>query len=87
MQLSDCTSKDFSKFTSERTELPQYAALLAVGRTTSFSPKSPQCMSGITVSYWAMGWADTGCSSPGLLIVCCEKEDISKTEEKITSAP
>lgn len=39
MQLSDCTSKGFSKFTPERTELPQHAALLAVGKTMSFFSK------------------------------------------------
>lgn len=41
MQLSDCTSKDFSKFTSERTEQPQYAALAAWG-SMSFPPTDPQ---------------------------------------------
>lgn len=34
--LSDCTSEDFSKFTSERAELPQHAALLGYRKNWGF---------------------------------------------------
>lgn len=66
-QLSDCTSKDFTKFTSVRTELPQYAALLAVA-SMNLSPEGPWCVPGPVVSCWGMGWVDLGCSWLGLLI-------------------